>query len=234
VGAGDAETFFKDAEFALGDGVGKSSGEEGTAANGSNRPAINEVEGAEAGRGLDLYLHFAGSDGKEPGTVEGKGHGRSHAIQDGQEGLLERVEGWCGGVVGAAAKTEMGGRGCGEERGKDGLENEGGAASGADFEAIAAGFNGAGSKGEVAGVKNGALDGSVAKFGGGLDGGAMLVEEPGAAAACPQVEEAKGLAGDHREGEGGAENLSAAFALGAVDGEEHRASYLLSRTWLIE
>ncbi len=140
-------------------------------------------------------------------------------MDEGHEAAGEKVKGRGEGIVGAAFEGQNAGTGRGEQGGKDGLQDEGSTAGGADGEAIVAGGDGSGAELQGLGTESGTGDFGAADGFGGFDSGEVLAQESGFLAPGADGLHAKGLAGDEGESQGGAEDLSAAFALGTVDGD---------------
>ncbi len=184
-------------------------------AGGVDGGAVEEFDGAEGGAGVDVAFDLAAAGGGEAGGVELDAGGGAEEGEGGEEGAFDEVEGGGEGVVGAAFEDEGGGGVGLPEGGEEGLEEEAGAAGGADGEAVAARCDFAGAEVELGGADRGAVGDAVGDGAGGVDAGEVLAHEAGLGASPADVGHAEGLAGDHGEGEGGAEHLAA--AAGAVE-----------------
>jgi hypothetical protein len=121
--------------------------------------------------------------------------------------------------VGAAFKHELA-VALAQQEGQHGLTDERGAAGAADGEGVVAGADGAGLEVERAAAQLGAIDLGATDGSGALYGGEVLAQQARLGAAGADVVDAQRPPGEGGEGEGGAQDLAAAFALGAVDGDE--------------
>ena len=122
-------------EDAAGDGEGEVAGGDAEL-EGGEFAALVEVDGLEFGAGLDVAFDDAAACGDEAGLGEGDFDVGAHLAEGGDEDAFDEFEGWCEGVVGAAFEAEGGWGGGVEECGEEGLEEEGGAACGADGELV--------------------------------------------------------------------------------------------------
>ena len=118
-----------------------------------------------------------------------------------------------------SAATEIDRRGTGseEQSREQGLQHQDGAAGGTDAETKTAALDMARLKFQATGTEFVAANRCPADCGGGVCGGQMLTGEAGFSAGCPNVVDGKRCAGHQRQGQSGANDLTAAFSHGAIN-----------------
>src|SRR5690606_3827355 len=118
--------------------------------------------------------------------------------------------------MGAAFQGQFESPAGGDQGGHQGLENQGGTARAAHGERITPRNHGTRAEGQSRGSEFGALQAGGAYPGGGFDASQVLTHQSGLLAAGADPVDAKGFAGGHGQGQGGAEDLASAFAAGTV------------------
>lgn len=186
------------------------------------------MEGRDGGGRLHLDANAAPAGGVEPGSLEAHGDARAQAVDQRREGALEEVEAGGERVVRAALEHQRARAGAGEQGGQYGLQDERGAAGGADGEVVLARLDALRGEGDLGRAERIARDLGPPELRCRAQGRQVLAHQARALAAGANAAHAQGLACEQREAEGGAQDLPPAFADRTVDGK-HGALALYAR-----
>ena len=142
---------------------------------------------------------------------------RTHPVDHRQEAAFDKVERRCHHVVGPALDGQARRRVGQYQRHQDGLQDETGAASRADFEMIIARRHTAWRKGHFRRADSKAIAPGISDTAGSLDGRDMLAHQPWLAAPAANGGDPERLAGDERQRARIAHDLPSAFAFRSID-----------------
>ena len=177
--------------------------------------AGDEVEREKLGAGFDPAFHDAATRRGEAGGVQGDRGFHTGLLQSRQEDAVEEVEGRRERVMGATFEFQGGRSGGLPQRGQQGLEEQAGAAGGADGEVVVARLHLPGAEDQLGRADLRTVGGAAGDFAGRFHAGQVLAHQSRPRALAADVRHAEGLAGDHRQRQGRAQHLPAAG--GAVE-----------------
>jgi hypothetical protein len=175
-----------------------------------------EPQRVEFGNGCDVGLPTPTARGIEAVPVDTRCHLGAHSAHKGQEAAVQVGVAWCEDIVRAAAKSDR--RGArGHERREHRLEHEARCASRAYRKFVRAGFHRAGLKHQLLRQQIATENFRARDLTRGLHTRQMLPQQARLLAARAQFLDAERLPRDHRQRQRRAQNLTTAFALGAVE-----------------
>lgn len=214
-------------EFALGDVDGQARDERGDRAR-DEGAAFEQVQRRDRGGRLHVDADAAPAGGVKPGALEAHRHARAQAVEQGGEDPLEEVEAGGERVVRAALEHERAGAGAREQGGQHGLQDERGAAGGADGEVVLARLDALRGEGDLGRTERVARDLGAPELRRRAQGRQVLAHQTRALAAGANAAHAQGLAREQREAESGAQDLPPALADRTVD-SKHGALAVYAR-----
>jgi hypothetical protein len=205
-----------DAQLPLGD-VARQAGHHPARPHALERAALGQLQPVPRRRRFDLRAEPAAAAREEAVPVEPQLHLRPQRLETGQEDSIQKVERRRRLVVGAALKGRLRRRAGVQQHRQHGLEDEAGAAGGADREAVFPRLDGPRHEPQLARAGVVALHLGAGDLRHGAHRAAMLVQQPRLGASAANVPDMQRPSGDAAQRQRGAQDLPAAFAHLAVE-----------------
>jgi len=178
---------------------------------------VDQLETLERLGRLDADCHFTTTRRIEARPNQPRRYSRPNSLQQRQKGLGEEIKRGGMNVVRTAAQCQLRRPVGRHQRRQHRLQDKGGAACRSNVEPVIARPNRSRLERKLLRIEFGSFQLRITHLGRRLDGREVLAHQPRLRASCSDLPKLKRFAGDHRQGERRAEDLSAPFAAGTIE-----------------